>query len=186
MTDFPNWFNVTAKANFELVFVKKLKTDKKLRGLQIGTYTGDATEWLMKNTKMSLIDVDTWGGSEEVSHEDINFNEVEAYYDSRHADNPRVTKYKGTSDSFFAQYEGEPFDFIYIDGDHTASQTAIDGLQALKVLKPGGIIAFDDLTWQSGKGPYYDPKPGIDAVFHIGQSILENFIANSQAWFTKK
>lgn len=186
MTDFPNWFNVTGKANFEQVFVKKLKTNKNLKGLQIGTYTGDATEWLMKNTKMSLVDVDTWDGSEEVSHETIDFNEVEAYYDSRHADNPRVTKYKGTSDSFFAQYDGEPFDFIYIDGDHTATQTAIDGLNALKVLKPGGIIAFDDLAWQSGKGPYYDPQAGIEAVFHVGKSILDAFIANGQAWFRKK
>ena len=183
MTDFPNWFNVTAKQHFE----DHVPTTPKLKVLQIGVFTGDATQWLLDNRDIELIvDVDTWAGSEEDVHSAMEFSEVESVYDSRFKENKKVSKYKMTSNAFFETLVSDKFDFIYIDGDHTATQTAIDGLNALKFLNPGGIIAFDDLAWQSGKGPYYDPKLGIEAVFHVGKSLLENFVDDSQAWFRKK
>jgi len=187
MTDFPNWFNITAKANFEALIPNSLRDNPDARALQIGAYTGDATEWMATKTKWTINDVDTWEGSQEDAHEQMDFNEVEAVYDSRHSSNASVHKFKMASDTFFNAFTHEPdtYDFIYIDGDHTASQTAKDGLNALPFLKLGGIIAFDDYTWQSGKGSYYDPRPGIDAFNHICQELVEVMIVNGQAWFKK-
>lgn len=187
MSDFPNWFNVTAKTNFEVFIPESLRNNPDALALQIGAYTGDATEWIVTNTKWTINDVDTWEGSQEEAHEQMNFNEVEAVYDSRHANNASVHKWKMTSDSFFNDYEPQPeaYDFVYVDGDHTASQTAKDGLNALPFLKSGGIIAFDDYTWTSGKGRYYDPRLGIDAFYHICQDLLEVIVLNGQAWFKK-
>ena len=187
MTDFPNWFNMTAKANFEALIPKSLRDNPDALALQIGAYTGDATEWMAKKTKWTINDVDTWEGSQEEAHKLLDFSEVEVMYDLRHANNPNVNKFKMTSDSFFNDWYFEPhaYDFIYIDGDHTASQTAKDGLNALPLLKSGGIIAFDDYTWTSGKGSYYDPRPGIDSFHHICQELVEVLVVNGQAWFKK-
>lgn len=187
MSEFPNWFNITAKANFEALISNSLRNDPDALALQVGAYTGDATEWMTTKTKWTINDVDTWEGSQEDAHEQMDFNEVEAVYDSRHGDNASVHKFKMTSDSFFNDYILEPntYDFIYIDGDHTASQTAKDGLNALPLLKSGGIIAFDDYTWTSGKGSYYDPRPGIDSFHHICQELVELLVVNGQAWFKK-
>ena len=113
---FPNWFKDVEKYFRHVPQVP-------LRVLQIGTYTGDATEWLLNNRTIERInDVDTWQGSVEVDHESIDFSEVEKYYDSRITDD-RVIKCKMTSDEFFIVNEMS-YNFSYIDGDHTASQTA--------------------------------------------------------------
>jgi predicted O-methyltransferase YrrM len=187
MSDFPNWFNITAKDNFNTLLPKKMRNKSNLKALQIGAYTGDASEWILTNTKWELNDVDTWEGSQEVGHQTINFEDVEAYYDKRHGDNASLHKFKMSSDTFFNVFIHEPdtYDFIYIDGDHTASQTVKDGLNAFQMLKPGGIIAFDDYTWASGKGSYYDPAPGVDAFHHICKDLIELLVANSQVWFKK-
>jgi predicted O-methyltransferase YrrM len=187
MSEFPNWFNITAKANFEALLPNSLRKNPDALALQIGAYTGDATEWILSNTQWELNDVDTWEGSQEVGHQAINFEDVEKHYDLRHGENASLHKFKMTSDTFFNVFTHEPdtYDFIYIDGDHTASQTVKDGLNALPFLKPGGIIAFDDYTWTSGKGLYYDPRPGIDSFHHICQELVELLVINSQAWFKK-
>ena len=92
---FPNWFKDVEKYFRHVPSVP-------LRALQIGTYTGDATDWLLKNREIEFIhDVDTWEGSEEIAHEVLDFVSVEAYYDSRFKENKKVVKHKMTSDTFF-------------------------------------------------------------------------------------
>lgn len=186
MTEFPNWFNITAKENFENILLKEAINDSDAYALQIGAFTGDATQWLHDNTSWGIHDVDTWRGSEETEHETMDFNKVRETYEERHADKfMRLTDYMMTSDEFFSEPLVVEYDFIYIDGDHTATQTVKDGLNAFPYLKSGGIIAFDDFTWQSGKGGYYDPSRGIQAFHHICQDMVELIVANSQAWFRK-
>jgi len=187
VSEFPNWFNITAKANFEALIPSSLRNNTEARALQIGSYTGDATDWLYKKTKWTLDDVDTWMGSDEDAHKALDFSEIESVYDSRHGNKERIHKFKMTSDAFFNNdyIELNTYDFIYIDGDHTAPQTAIDGLNSFKALKSGGIIAFDDYNWTSGKGRYYDPRPGIDAFQHICKDLIKVMVINGQAWFKK-
>jgi hypothetical protein len=50
-----------------------------------------------------------------------------------------------TSDAFFAGYDGEPFDVVFIDGLHLYDQVRRDLDGALGVLKPGGWIALHDM-----------------------------------------
>jgi predicted O-methyltransferase YrrM len=174
---FPNWFK-----DVEKYFRHVPKVP--LRVLQIGTYTGDATEWLLNNRTIERIhDVDTWQGSVEVDHESIDFSEVEKYYDSRITDD-RVTKFKMTSDEFFIVNEMS-YNFIYIDGDHTASQTALDGLNAFKWLETGGVMAFDDYLWNYNGNPFLEPKRGVDAVLEVckGQYVLIE--SGYQVWIKK-
>jgi predicted O-methyltransferase YrrM len=45
---------------------------------------------------------------------------------------------------------GELFDFIWLDGDHYTDTTLRYAQKATSVLRPGGILALDDLRWSGG------------------------------------
>jgi predicted O-methyltransferase YrrM len=155
-----------------------------LRALQIGTYTGDATEWLLDNCEIEYLDdVDTWEGSEEKAHDQIDFTSVEDYYDSRFKD-PRITKNKMTSDEFF-NLPHRTYNFIYIDGDHTALQTALDGLNAFKLLEKGGVMAFDDYLWNYNGDPFLEPKRGVDAFLAVCEGQYTIIESGYQLWIEK-
>lgn len=175
----PNWFN-SVKHNFRNV------PQDPLRVLQIGVYTGDATQWLLDNRDIVFIhDVDTWEGSHEKVHKNIDFNEVEQLYNSRFSENPKVFKYKMTSDKFFQEVSVKNYNFIYIDGNHTALQTALDGLNAFKLLESGGILAFDDYQWEHGGSPFLEPKRGVDGFLDICKDHYEIIVKGYQVWIKK-
>ncbi|MGQ0675227.1 MAG: class I SAM-dependent methyltransferase [Rhodospirillales bacterium] len=54
--------------------------------------------------------------------------------------------YPVASDEYFARVRPPPggFDLVFIDGLHTYEQALRDTLNALKVLKPGGVVALHD------------------------------------------
>jgi hypothetical protein len=188
-TEYPNWFK-NIQANF-LVCLYILK-NKKIDCLQIGCYTGDASVWLYDNIilhpESSLTDVDTWEGSDESLHHQMNWSAVESLYDSKTKKarkEKKIIKYKGTSDQFF-QNNKKLYDFIYIDGDHTAKQTEIDADNAWECLRSSGILAFDDYEWTTDPDIEKRPKPGINRFLakHEGQFIL--MVKNYQLWVIKK
>jgi predicted O-methyltransferase YrrM len=175
---FPNWFKDVEKYFRHVPSVP-------LRALQIGTYTGDATNWLLNNREIEFIhNVDTWEGSEEVAHESLDFVSVEAYYDSRFKENEKIVKYKMTSDTFFWNND-RLYNFIYIDGDHTALQTAIDGLNGFRHLEPGGVMAFDDYLWNYGGREYLEPRRGVNAVLDICKGEYTLIESGYQVWIEK-
>lgn len=58
-----------------------------------------------------------------------------------------VPAFPTTSDNFFSQLqEGTKFDIIFIDGLHEAPQVKQDIENALKVLKPNGVIICHDMN----------------------------------------
>jgi hypothetical protein len=84
--EFPNWFAATAQKNFaELLLRISDKPD--LKFLQLGAFTGDASIWLLNNVLTQegshLTDVDTWLGSDEKAHHEMDFNQVEQVYDEK-------------------------------------------------------------------------------------------------------
>jgi predicted O-methyltransferase YrrM len=58
------------------------------------------------------------------------------------------------------------FDFVYIDGSHKAADVLEDAILSLRLLKPGGIMIFDDYLWAAFEDPLDNPRPGIDAFLH--------------------
>lgn len=178
----PNWFQT------QVAFFEKYMPQGDLKILQIGAYTGDATQWILDNRNvLHFDDVDTWEGSDETEHHKLNFSDVEQTWDSRFSHLDNVHKHKMTSDEFFAKTPigSIEYDFIYIDGDHTALQTALDGLNAFRLLKNGGIIAFDDYWWMGNPSDFLRPKRGIDAFMHICQDKIKIIEIAYQAWFQK-
>jgi len=185
--EFPNWF-VGQQYNFEEQ-LKHLRRKPDLKFLQIGAYTGDASAWLCENVlthpTSTLIDVDTWAGSNENEHSNINFERVYAHYKYRISIYEKVIVLKMTSDEYFAGDNQGEFDFIYIDGDHTAAQVARDADSAWKLLKSGGILAFDDYGWGKDLPPDTTPKPAIDNFLEAHTGEYTQLVDNYQVWIQK-
>jgi predicted O-methyltransferase YrrM len=186
--NFPNWF-VGQQYNFEN-HLTPLAGQPNLKFLQIGVYTGDASVWLCENILTDrtsyLYDVDTWAGSEEQKHEQINFDQVFEYYEERIGIFKSTIRLKMTSDEYFAGKNESRFDFIYIDGDHTSHQVGKDAENAWKLLKSGGIMAFDDYRWGEDLKPELTPKPAIDRFLAKYTGEYELLSQDYQVWIQKK
>jgi hypothetical protein len=183
----PSWFVATAQNNFANYLQPLMKQDE-LRILQIGAFTGDATDWMLYflcGNHCVVDDVDTWEGSME--HDGIDFGEIEAIYDSRFGGQlfiGMLNKHKMTSDQFFDTLDPEvQYDFIYIDGDHRAEVVARDADNAHQHLKVGGILAFDDYQWDGGFGD--GPKPAIDAFLEDLGDHYEVLCQDWQVWLKR-
>ena len=187
--EYPNWFNTTGKHYFEKHLLPLAGT--KLRALQIGAFTGDATAWLVENVlthdESKLFDVDTWQGSDEEVHKDFDWSNVERVYDEKVAQyGDKVVKNKMTSVDFLVNNVPPKYDFIYIDGDHTALGTFLDAMLSWVWLKPNGIIAFDDYEWgKDSMHPNLAPRLGIDTFAYLYAPEMKLLDLGQQVWIKK-
>lgn len=187
---YPNWFNLAAVDYFNLVLPKRFAGKPLIDFLQIGAYTGDASEWMLDNILTDptswLTDVDTWSGSEEEAHKQFDWNELEQFYDNRMSKYSNLCKIKSHSDKFLVSAEDSHYDFIYIDGDHTAHGVYLDAHLSWHTLKPYGIMAFDDYQWKHESGQeYLSPKPGIDKFLSEHSGEYQLLIMDEQVWISK-
>jgi predicted O-methyltransferase YrrM len=92
---------------------------------------------------------------------------------------PRVEKLKSRSipalDALAVQ--SRAFEAVYVDGSHARDDALMDSLLAWPLLKPDGIIIWDDYVWEMGRLPAEDrPKDAIDLFLglHADQlAVLE-------------
>lgn len=180
--EYPNWFQqVGGDINFDK-YLTGMPEDPVF--LQIGAFVGHASSWLLDHfPTAALYDVDTWEGSDEDEHAQFDWTDVEAEYDARMAQyGERLHKCKMTSDDFFLMTPNQAFDFVYVDGAHTAFQVMKDASHAARVIKPGGVIGFDDYTWGLSLPVSDRPHDAIDiflAQFAGKYTLLEQ---NLQVW----
>jgi len=163
----PNWERLLAeyKGKPNLVF------------LEIGSYEGMATHWLCKNIltdpTSKITAVDTFEGSIEHKdgHANTDFSEVERNFRQNLAEYIRTDKvsiYRAKSQDFLRELSGAIFDFIYIDGSHTAPDVLEDGVLAWRLLKKGGIMIFDDYAWDAYKdNPELNPRLAVDSFLSV-------------------
>ena len=191
MTEYPNWFAQTAQNNFT-TYLSEYAGKPNLRFLQLGVYTGDASVWLCNNIltdKSSiLIDVDTWRGSDEQSHAEMDFSDVERVYKEKINNLTVVSVVSDTVEYLIRQRNNfmKSYDFIYIDADHTAVSVLMDAELSWPLLKSGGIMAFDDYTWGRHLPPAKTPRPGILLFVDQHKAELDTLVINDQYWIRKK
>lgn len=187
---YPNWFNLGAVNYFTIFLPRRFSGKPNLNFLQIGAYTGDASDWLLSyilTDKSSwLTDVDTWCGSDEEPHKEFDWTELEKYYDDRMSEYPNICKIKGYSADFLQQAQSEYYDFIYIDGDHRAEEVYKDAEFAWRCLKNKGIMAFDDYLWTHTSGdPNLAPAKGIDKFLKKYEGRYKIIVVDEQVWISK-
>lgn len=189
-SNYPNWFRLYAEGYFRDL-LKEFKDKENLAFLQIGAFTGDASLWLMQNilthSSSTLTDVDTWQGSDEEVHHKMDFSDVERVYDSKVGDYRNVIKVKMTSTDFLITSDDKDrYDFIYIDGDHTADAVFKDASLSWRALKPGGIMAFDDYQWEPQLPMHLRPQPAIDLFVTLLKDHIELIRTGPQVWIRKR
>jgi predicted O-methyltransferase YrrM len=93
--------------------------------------------------------------------------------------NNRVYKYKARSTEFLgsklAGYgRKDLYDFIYIDGSHTAKDVLTDACMAWPLLKPKGVMVFDDYLWTpNARDILHRPKLAIDVFTNLFAEEVE-------------
>ena len=187
--EYPNWFNYTAKDNFEK-FLIPLAGQDNLYFLQLGAFTGDASLWMAEHILTGkhnlLMDVDTWIGSDEEQHHEMDFNDVRKVYLDKVTPYKVIESFIGTTVDFLTQYRDKNvIDFIYIDADHTTVGVLMDAELSFPLLKSGGIMAFDDYTWGAEMSPELTPTLGIDLFLARHEGEYETLVINSQVWIKK-
>jgi predicted O-methyltransferase YrrM len=77
----------------------------------------------------------------------------------------------GALASLLAEGKRGYFDFIYVDGSHRAPDVLYDAVLSFRLLRVGGVIAFDDYLWDDETrkevDPIGTPKIAIDAFTNI-------------------
>ena len=107
-----------------------------IRALEIGSFEGRATTWLLENVL-----------TDETSRIDCVDPFRNDYY-RRFLSNTatwrhRVTVHRGLSDKVLPTLGGD-FDFVYIDGDHRPFAILSDAVHSWPRLRVGGLLIFDD------------------------------------------
>ena len=177
-----NWFDTYSRQ----IWPQLLPQIAPQRVLEIGSYEGAATCFLIENSAAfstrEIHCVDTWEGG--IEHQSAG-TDMDAVYqrfqgniqkalDSTQA-KTQVVVHRGFSDlvlaALLSQHGKHYFDFIYVDGSHQAPDVLCDAVLAFRLLKVGGVLAFDDYLWSEKLDGKKDllrcPKPAIDAFVNL-------------------
>lgn len=149
-------------------FLAPLK-DQELSVLEVGSSAGNsANAFLTLLPKSKITCVDIWQRTNEAA-----FDEAMKPFAGR------VEKIKGRSvptlDAMIV--EGRQFDIVYVDGSHTHDDALMDSVLCWQLLKPEGIIIWDDYVWELGNLPIAERcKEAIDefiAMHPIDLRVIE-------------
>lgn len=147
----------------------EFKGKEDIKFLEIGSFEGRSTIWFLKNilthptSSITCVDdFSRYGGEPRFNH---NIR-ISGYSD-------RVMNIKGRSEEVLRTLNEKSFDIIYIDGSHYALNVLMDTLLSWLLLKPDGIIIFDDYEWGPERLPLERPKTAIDIFLQSFQTQIE-------------
>lgn len=174
-------FSVDFKFSHDLIwphYFKLVNIDQnsKLQVLEVGTFEGNTATWfsdnLLDHPDSTLTCVDNFSGLF-----DDTIDECETLKD-RWLSNVRISKnYDKISliqgESRYVLHDlvlqEKQYDVIYIDASHFTPDVIIDGILGFQLLKPNGLLIFDDDLLKDNEGRY----PVKDAISMLKKMIPE-------------
>jgi len=193
-----DWFT-NALVNFD--YIKKYLTEEKPINdiLEIGSHEGRSTCWMLENMltdtgTITCIDPFADRPVTAFSYDTIpEDRSIEQRFRSNTAEfkKPSQTLEVHANLSFFALAElivqKRQYDFIYVDGSHSADDVLADAVMCFGMLRPGGVMLFDDYLWEDGVQAYLGrPKQRIDAFVNMFYHRLKLGLVNYQLAIVKK
>ena len=178
--DFPNSWLFGARVIWDQI----LGQLQPKRVLEIGSFEGQSACYLIKSIgaqkDAEIHCIDTWVDSPEYAN--VKMAEIEqrflkntqkALKSTLHSVTFKLHKERSEivlSQLLSSGYESY-FDFIYVDGSHQAPDVLMDAVLAFRLLRKGGVMAFDDYLWSEalpgGPDLLRMPKSAIDAFVNI-------------------
>lgn len=146
--------------------------------LEIGVYEGQSGCWMLQNVLIhpdsSYVGIDPWIYSqrpEEVTTREI---ETHARQNLEEVGSDKVTLFKGPSINWLYKFDSNSKDIIYIDGDHFAPAVLADSCECWRILKPGGLLIWDDYEGGSDKKDITQkPKTAINSFLMCYEGLYE-------------
>lgn len=205
MTTFTtNWFD-RHQPTFEK-HLAALKGREGLQFLEIGSFEGKSSCFLLDNyltdPKSHIFCADTFSGSPEHDPMKVDYTNIfDTFMENIKPYGNKVTVLKGKSQEMIADLPHYFFDFIYIDGSHVASDVLEDAVLSWRLLKDGGIMAFDDYFWSFWSNRYgstdpnwqvdedalrKEPRIAIDAFLNIFKGQYTALELRDQVWIKKE
>ena len=153
--------------------------------LEIGTYEGRSLFWVLENI---------------LTHPSSRAFVIDPFLDDkklkRYRDNLRKFNKDGKVSTIIGKSQDEltklptcSFDLIYVDGDHDGEAVLKDGILSWSLLKPKGIIIFDDYGWNTKQFPNFKgqhPSHGIDEFYKKFKNKLNTLHSGYQKIFEKQ
>ena len=124
-----------------------------IRALEIGSWEGLSSLVILH----ALPNATVWSRGEQTF--DANL--------SRYRD--RLTKFRGTSFAYLAEHgqARNSMDLIYVDGSHHCDDVIVDAFKSFEMLKPGGVLIFDDYFWRHYPRAIDNPAGAINAFLQL-------------------
>jgi tetratricopeptide (TPR) repeat protein len=133
-----NWF--TNNIPIWEKHLKPLAHRAGINALEIGSYQGMSTCWLLDNI---------------LTHSSAKITCVEPYFKEQFEANvaktgalSKVSKITSQSQDILGSLESNSYDFVYIDGNHQNNIVLQDAVLSWRLVKVGGLIIFDDYEVQ--------------------------------------
>jgi predicted O-methyltransferase YrrM len=126
--------------------------------LEIGSFEGRSALWLLDNvftdpsSSITCIDFFHRPGQEARFQHNIVLTKKAS----------QIVRCKGDSHNILPELADDYFDLIYIDGSHDAASVLLDAFLSWPLLKPGGILIFDDYLLNKKAPVSHTPKLAID------------------------
>jgi predicted O-methyltransferase YrrM len=169
-----DWFSRSIPS-WTLILNKLSERTTHLRILEVGVFEGRSTCWLLQNhcktPESSIVAIDSFQGG--IEHQGMELGTLRKRFEANIAtvaSPAQVEILEGFSLPQLAKLIAEGyqrFDFISIDASHQAPDVLGDAVLGFELLKPGGVMAFDDYIWSpmrpGTENPLLLPKAAIDA-----------------------
>ncbi|HSQ55143.1 MAG TPA: class I SAM-dependent methyltransferase [Gemmata sp.] len=80
---------------------------------------------------------------------------------------------------------GEHYDLIYIDGSHEAADVLADAVLTWPLLRPGGLVGFDDYEWPMCSEEERRPTAAVNAFLTCMKGKFEEVHRGYPLWVRK-
>jgi len=146
-----------------------LRDRPNLRYLEVGTFEGMSAIWMLKHVLTAA--------SSLAEGVDPYFDEAvkaRAQKNLAHAGvAARFKLHQGLSADLLPRLEAASYDVVYVDGSHTADDVLADAVLCWLLLKPGGLLVFDDWQMDPALPAELRPTVAIDAFVTAYRRRLE-------------
>ena len=150
-----NWFRNRNQRTWASFILPRFQKIRPLKVIQIGIFEGYDLCWLLEHVlrhkKSSVLAIDPW-----LATTKLNQEQMDACFErAKHNLSPwkdKVQIVRGLSQDVLSECRGDgTYDLAVIDGDHNSEPVLRDAINCLRLLKPGGLLVFDDVRNKSPK-----------------------------------